>query len=210
MSCVLKRLKAELRGLVKERFELLAASDRDKLSKSICQSALQLLRSIGASTVMLYAPMHDEVDVEPLIRQLLNGGVRVCLPQVERTSRRIIPRQISSFDEQVAIGAYGIREPKGESEIVPLSEIEAVIVPGRAFDEQCRRIGRGGGYYDRFLRELPKSACAIGVAFEFQVFDSVPVDEGDAPVDCVITEKRVIVSERFLERLINRLMRKDC
>lgn len=202
MGCDLKRLKAELRRFVKERFELLAPCERDRLSESICQSALQLLRSIGASTVMLYAPLHDEVNVEPLIRQLLSGGTRVCLPQVERASGRIIPRLISSFDEQVTIGAYGIREPKGDCKIVPLDEIEAVIVPGRAFDERCRRIGRGGGYYDRFLRELPESTCTIGVAFEFQVFDSVPVGEGDAPVDCIITEKRIIISERFLKRLM--------
>ncbi|MFA4028524.1 MAG: hypothetical protein GDYSWBUE_000428 [Candidatus Fervidibacterota bacterium] len=201
MGSELKRRKANLRRLVRERFESLKANDRKVLSESICQSVFQLLCSIGASTVMLYAPMNDEVNVEPLIRQLLSVGVRVCLPQVERTSRRIIPRLISSFDEQVAVGTYGIREPKGECQIVPLDEIEAVIVPGRAFDERCRRIGRGGGYYDRFLGELPKSACTIGVAFEFQVFDSVPADEDDVPVDCVITERRAIISERFLMRL---------
>lgn len=200
MADELKRLKAEIRSAVRKGFKALSDDERENLSNLICQRVLKLLRSIGASTVMLYAPMGDEVDVEPLARQLLKGGVKVCLPQTDIASGRLIPRIISSLDEQVAVGAYGIREPKEGCQTVPLSEIDAVIVPGRAFDERCGRIGRGGGYYDRFLRCLPSKACAIGVAFEFQVFKSVPMDEGDVFVDCIVTERRVIVSERFARR----------
>ncbi|MCS7252615.1 MAG: 5-formyltetrahydrofolate cyclo-ligase [Armatimonadota bacterium] len=195
-----KRSKAHFRRLVKERFRTLSVGDRERLSKLICQRSLHLLRSIGAHTVMLYVPMHDEVDVEPLIRSLLGEGVRVCLPRIEKPLCKVTPRLISSFDEQIAIGTFGIREPKEECQVVPLDEIEVVIVPGRAFDEQCKRIGRGGGYYDRFLCELPETACSIGVAFEFQVFDSIPADENDISVDCIITERRIIFSERFVRR----------
>jgi 5-formyltetrahydrofolate cyclo-ligase len=198
----LKEEKKKLRELVKGKFEALTKCERERMSQLICSRAFELLKSIGAKTVMLYAPMDDEVDVEPLIEELLRSGVKVCLPKVDRANRKLIPRLIGSLcDRHITVGAYGIREPTDDCPQVDLSEIGAVIVPGRAFDRACRRVGRGGGYYDRFLKSLPQDALKVGVAFEFQIFDEVPTTEEDVAVDCVITETRIILSQKAKEAL---------
>ena len=201
----LREEKKKLRELVKRRFGALVRCEKEKMSQLICYSAFKLLKSVGASVVMLYAPMDDEVDVEPLIEKLLQSGVKVCLPKVDRANGKLIPRLVSSLcDRCLTVGAYGIREPTDDCPQVDLSEIDVVIVPGRAFDEACRRVGRGGGYYDRFLGSLPRDVLKVGVAFEFQIFDEVPTAEGDVAVDCIITEARIILSQKAKDVLRHR------
>jgi 5-formyltetrahydrofolate cyclo-ligase len=90
-------------------------------------------------------------------------------------------------------GVFGILEPRKESaRIFNPEEIDLVIVPGVAFDEHRNRIGFGAGFYDRFLESVRPSCAKIGIAFEFQIYDEVPVEEHDIPLDLVITEKRTI------------------
>ena len=97
---------------------------------------------------------------------------------------------VIDFESLVPFGKFGIPEPM-ELMKVSYKSIDAVIVPGVAFDKNGYRIGFGFGHYDKFLKKTPH-AVKIGLAFEFQIVDSVPKEEHDVPVDFIITEKRVI------------------
>ncbi|MFR8600866.1 MAG: 5-formyltetrahydrofolate cyclo-ligase, partial [Clostridioides difficile] len=70
--------------------------------------------------------------------------------------------------------------------------LDVVIVPAVAYDIHCYRLGYGGGFYDRFLENLRKDAITIGIAFDFQIFDSIPKETHDAQLDYIVTETRII------------------
>ena len=97
---------------------------------------------------------------------------------------------VQSVDAGLIAGRHGIREPAADVSAVPPGEIDLVLVPGLAFDEAGRRLGRGAGYYDRFL--APLSVATVGVAFELQLVPEVPAGSGDVPVGAIVTERRFI------------------
>jgi 5-formyltetrahydrofolate cyclo-ligase len=102
----------------------------------------------------------------------------------------LIPIRLASLD-QVKAGAYGIREPAGDETIEP-AELGLVVVPAVAFDRRGQRLGRGGGYYDRFLELLSPGAVTCGVTFARYVLDRVPTEPHDKPVQIIVTDSDVI------------------
>ncbi len=136
----------------------------------------------GAGTVMMYAALPDEVELALLIDDAKATGKKVVLPRMEGNQIEAV-----LYDGQLMKNEIGIAEPV-EGSIVPKEEIDIVIVPGRAFDKKGNRLGRGGGYYDTFLQGY--EGMTIGVAFESQIFNELPVDEHDYPVNIIITERR--------------------
>ena len=87
-------------------------------------------------------------------------------------------------------GAYGILAPPPDAPPVVPDAFDLILVPGVAFDAEGRRLGRGGGHYDRVLASLPPRATSVGIGYDFQLVASVPCEEHDVPVDMVITEGR--------------------
>ena len=113
-------------------------------------------------------------------------GKRVALPIVEQNQRKLIPTLISSM-EDVHKGTYGIAEPiLDPNKEILLQDLDVVIVPGLAFDNNNHRLGRGAGYYDRFLKTLPKHVSTVGLAFDFQLTDSLPIEAHDVRLAFVI------------------------
>lgn len=143
-----------------------------------------------ARTVLFYAAKGDEVQTKGMILRALSEGKRVALPVVREQD--LVLSEIKSFEMgDLSPGRFGILEPKI---IVPVEpgEIEAVIVPGVAFDEHGNRVGFGKGYYDRLLKRLEKRIPRIGLAYEFQVVPGIPAGKWDMPVHTIITEKRIL------------------
>jgi 5-formyltetrahydrofolate cyclo-ligase len=100
----------------------------------------------------------------------------------------MLPFLAKDFPKNLTIGPYDIRQPKEEfSHPISLADIDLVIVPGVAFDSKCNRLGRGKGYYDRFLKTLPKDTPSIGLAFDFQIVENLPHSSLDLPVKKIIT-----------------------
>ncbi len=144
-----------------------------------------------ASVVMLYMPLATEIDLTPVAIRCFQGSKTVCVPRVDWRGRDMVPVEISSFDDEVmAVDDHGLRTPRAGRPIVP-SVIDLVIVPGLAFDPGGHRLGRGGGFYDRFLRRLRRSAITVGLAFDAQIIDTVPADDRDFSVDIIVTDRRV-------------------
>lgn len=146
-----------------------------------------------ASTLMLYLNFGSEVETDELICWGWEEGKRIAVPLCRPEGRLLTPCLIESFDD-LETGSYGIREPRADRlRIVPHGEIDAVLVPAVAFDRRGYRVGYGGGYYDRFLPQLPRAA-KIGAAFACQIVPEVPTDRYDVQVDRITTEDELIVS----------------
>ena len=147
----------------------------------------------GRGAVALYSPLGNEVETAGIRRAALETGKRLYYPRVEDGRSRVI--RVRSEAELVP-GRHGILEPVGEQALPPGGNAALVVfVPGVAFDRSGNRLGRGSGWYDRFLDDLPIRVPRIALAYEFQVLEGVPVEPGDRLVDIIVTEERVIACQ---------------
>jgi len=184
--------KNEFRKLARERILAMPDQQRREKSSRVVSNLKSLEEFSRAKCVMVYVSKEDEVDTIRLITDMLKSGKRVVVPLVDEGSGELVPCEISALEELVA-GTFGVMEPDQKNmRIVSMDEIDLVVVPGRAFDRNCNRLGRGKGYFDRFLKRFGKGKKVIGLAFSEQVFEKIPVDENDVKVDIVVTESSII------------------
>ena len=137
---------------------------------------------------MFYAATSFEVDTRPLILECIKMGKRAALPVTDTSRKKLVPVVIDNM-ESLAKSSLGIMEPAREEEkILSPESLDLIVVPGIAFDKSGNRLGRGAGYYDRFLADLPANTVKVGLAFDFQMIDDVPVVPGlDIRLDFVIS-----------------------
>ena len=164
-----------------------------KNSSIITEKLLSLDCIRNASTIMLYLDFNNEVQTSELINKLLYINKIVASPITFVNNKELIPYQIIDLQESIVIGAYGIREPKKDiCNKIKIKDIDALIVPAVAFDKNGYRLGYGGGFYDRFINNLRKDCITIGIAFDLQIFDTIPKAPHDAKLDYIITETRIL------------------
>jgi len=108
------------------------------------------------------------------------------LPRIVGKNYSMIPTLVEYLEEDLEMGPYGIKQPKENLKSIDIQDLDAIIVPGISFDKNNYRLGRGKGYYDRFLAKLPSIIPTIGVAFDFQIVDSIPRTKHDVPVSRII------------------------
>ena len=176
--------KKELRKEIRERKRDIPVERLRDMSRSVCKRLLEEERLRDASTVMMYYPLADEVDVTPVIERLWEEGKTVVLPKVTGETTMVLHRYAGKGD--LKVGAFGILEPCGEV-FDDYEAIDVAVIPGMAFDSVCHRLGRGKGYYDRFLPLLHARVYKIGVCFPFQLLDEIPTDEHDIAMDAVLS-----------------------
>lgn len=166
-----KKIRQELLRKLKEHKE----EDRFKKSSEIRKKLFSLKEFLKAKTVLFYLSLDDEVDTMRMIKDCMKQGKRVAVPVIERQGKQMIPSLLHDVETELSCGPYGICHPKKDY-IRPLAleSIDLVIVPGLAFDRAGNRLGRGHGYYDRFLSRLPKDVPTVGLAFDFQMLDDFP------------------------------------
>ncbi|NQT95191.1 MAG: 5-formyltetrahydrofolate cyclo-ligase [Candidatus Omnitrophica bacterium] len=141
-----------------------------------------------AESIMFYISKDYEVDTWSMIEDALKLGKRIIVPVTDVAKKSLILSEITGLKGQLQKGPYGIYEPKKESmKAVKIEDIDMVVVPGIAFDKKGNRIGHGGGYFDRFLKNLPKKIPTIGLAFSCQIVDRIKTLSWDIPVTKVIT-----------------------
>lgn len=177
-------------GLRSEMKRLLSAMELDEratLSARVCERVSAMDGFASARTVLMYASLPGEVDLDPLMRLALGRGVRVCVPRVDWSSGMMVPALVSNLDEDLVAGRYSVRSPGGWCPEIALSALEMVLVPGLAFDRCGGRLGRGAGFYDRLLGggiECP----AVGVCFARQIVGRVPTEAHDRAMDRLVCE----------------------
>lgn len=133
---------------------------------------------------MAYCAIAPEPDITPVLQEILKQGKTLLLPKCE--SSGIMTARIINDLAELTPGAFGIKEPPEESTVFPPEEIDLILVPGLAFDRKCHRLGRGKGYYDRFLsgqRTMGICLCLL---------PAIPVEEHDKPMDAVMTENEIL------------------
>jgi len=172
-------LKEDLRKYIAQEKRQFSPNQLEKLSLPILDRLRPLLHD--ANVVLAYYSLPDEVYTHDLIVELVSCGKTVLLPKVVDDVTMILYRYHS--DEDLREGAFHIMEPVGEL-FTDYSRIDTILVPGVAFDACGHRLGRGRGYYDRFLRLC--GGRKIGVCFDFQKVKEVPIDENDILMDQIV------------------------
>lgn len=183
------KAKQQLRSKI---FKLLAAQspvNRRRASEKIAAKLFDLTEFKQAKTIMFYVSTDGEVETEHMIKYALSTGKIVAIPVSKVEERKLITSRLIDFDKELQPGPYGILQPKEEfiRQINP-EEIELVIVPGVAFTRTGQRLGRGKGYYDRFLSSLPENTPKIGLAFHFQIVESLPCCPHDFTLTSVVSD----------------------
>ena len=146
---------------------------------------------LTSSIIMAYMDFNNEVMTGFLIDHCFRMGKRLVLPLVDdQDGTKIIKAcEVRDLENDLKPGCYGILEPLKDNTIeVDPKLIDMVVVPGVAFDIKRNRIGYGAGYYDNFLIKLKKGCYKVGVAFEFQIYNDIPIENHDIPLDIIVTE----------------------
>lgn len=178
------REKQKVRELLIQKRRMLSADERKELSESILSQLERMTIFQEAKTVLLYYPKNNEVDVLPLFKRYKREK-NLLLPV---THRREMAAHPFEGNDKMHRGKFGIPEPT-----TPAYEgaIDLIIVPAVAFDKRGYRLGRGGGFYDRFIKKQPH-ATLIGVGYDFQLLEEVPVLKHDQKMHRIILPSQTI------------------
>lgn len=145
--------------------------------------------SLGGGTWMAFVPMSGEPDITGLLQDRLTAGGVVCLPRLDeagKTMTAVAIRDLKSDTEPVP-GMRSVRQARAGLPIVDPRDLDVILVPGLAFDRRGNRLGRGAGYYDRFLARLTPRTRIIGVCFDDQILDDVPAEAHDMKMHALLT-----------------------
>lgn len=177
---MIQEQKQTLRRHVKDLKKKVALSDKIILSSLIFEKVEQHNSFKNANVVLLYWSMEDEVATHDFVKKW-EAKKTILLPVVDGSLLKI--KQFKGMTSMRKGAQFGIMEPDGE-EYKNLDAIDLIIVPGIAFDSGNNRMGRGRGFYDKLLTTT--KATKMGVCFNFQFFESIPVEKHDLPMDIVI------------------------
>ena len=188
-SAELKRAKREVRRAILAARDAIDPAARAAGSQAIADRLLALPEVEAAGAVMTFWSFGTEVDTAPMIERLLARDVVVALPRIRHPD--LEPRTWRP-GEPVTETSFGAREPAG-GRVLPPQELDVIVVPAVAFDRAGRRVGYGGGFYDRFLPATRPDALRVGVAFALQVVDE-PLPQGhfDLRVDALVTQAETV------------------
>lgn len=179
--------KSILRTRVRELVRALSAEERVSLSQKLCAvMRAQWIWSRTAS-VLCFVPLTDEPDITSLIDDALQANKTVALPRYSLSSKAFVAAHIKARAQCIR-GEFGVLEPDAGCPVIPLNQLDLVLVPGVAYDLTGRRLGRGKGFYDRLLAEVRGHKC--GVAFDAQIIAAVPEEPHDVRVNSILTPTR--------------------
>lgn len=214
----LQERKQALRTKIGEQLREMSPEERARESRLIRRGIADSAEWKGTPTVLGFLPMADEADVEPLLAEAVKAGKRLGLPRLGGAELRFSGVATVTPESFRRNRELGFREPASEGDEISLSRESPalILIPGRAFDSAGGRLGRGGGYYDRFLGTIslfrsrgrvglsPFDAASstsqiilLGVAFSVQLIDEVPVNHRDVPMDLVATPEGIIDCRLF-------------
>ncbi len=176
---------------VRKEYTLIRSKIENKKGKSdeIFNKIIETNLFKESKVIAMYKSINSEVNTDELIKYSINIGKTVVLPKVEENELKFY--KINSINEKLFKSKFGIEEPLGQLEnFVDNKFIDLIIVPGICFDTEKNRLGFGKGYYDRFLKQ--KDFKTIGICFDEQIIEKVPITDNDIKVKQIITDKRNI------------------
>src|SRR5579885_2345023 len=183
--------KHRLRKVMRECREALPPEQARALSRSIQARALCLRCYREAAAVLLYAAVGNEVATDLIFSDARAARRRVLFPVADPAARRLEFRAVAALDE-LHKGSFGIPQPRSGTPFREEPGMAAVVfVPALAFSVSGQRLGRGGGFYDRFLDSTVSGITAVGLGYSFQVLETLPQERWDRQLACVVTEHAV-------------------
>ncbi len=181
--------KRALRKAVVAQRDALSCAERAQFSERITRKLLALPSYRNANRVLAYCSIGSEFHTHEFLLATLRLGKRLLLPRVDRIQLELQLFYVESLERQLIPGVWGILEPDPrECEAAVTENVEWVLVPGVAFDSHGRRLGYGGGYYDKLLSSLSPNISRVAAAFSLQIVDQVPSSAHDQRVHVVVTE----------------------
>lgn len=189
----LQAAKAGLRKRVREMLDRIPPCERTAASRELCARLRQHAVWTSAKSVLLFAPLPEEIDIWPLVEERWAEGKIVALPRFSTLTGDYTAAVVHDLANDLRTGKLGIREPLASCAGLPLNRLDLVLVPGVAFDLRGRRLGRGKAFYDRLLAGVRGTKC--GVAFEEQLVAEVPTGAQDVFVDCIVTPSRWVACQ---------------
>ena len=174
-----------MKKILREKYKAIRKNIKDKTFKEEIIKKKVLLLAHNYQTIGIYVSLEDEVNTDEIIKELLKMDKKVYVPKVD--GKRMDFYRIYSLDEiEISNNKYHLREPINLEEKINPADVELMITPGLAFDMNNNRLGYGGGYYDRYLKDL--SCFKVGICFKEQLIDSLITDENDVLMDIVIND----------------------
>lgn len=184
-------MKHHLRKEMKATLAAMPEKTAKDKSYAACKSLLELQEYRDAQVVMLYLPIPCEVDTAEIALHAWQADKTVLAPKIGPTQKHLLPLEIHSLDDGLTAGQLGILEPT-DGQVWPMEDIDFIIVPALAYDRNGGRLGRGGGFYDRFLAHHEVKAVTCGLGFSEQLVDELPMHTHDYPVQILVTDTDVI------------------
>jgi 5-formyltetrahydrofolate cyclo-ligase len=167
----------------------LAAREAERAGRAVAERLAETPEFAACRRLALYAPRAGELPTGPLAESALARGLALLWPRVSGGALEFVACRA----DELAPGAFGVAEPPAGCAAVALGGGDLAVLPALALDGAGRRLGRGGGHYDRALAEPAHAGTFwVGVGYDFQWMDEVPAGEGDARVDMVVTEARLV------------------
>lgn len=183
--------------------QILLAKEHDEQAEfALCRHLHQLDAYNNAQTVLSFLSMDDEISTDEITAGLIDSSKTLALPRISNNVMDFyILRKDITLTEQIETGSYSIREPK--QNLIKLSHTDItpsciVLVPGRAFTTDGKRLGRGKGFYDKYFHSFFSSQkCTkpyfAGICYECQILTDLPCEDHDITMDCIVTENRIIM-----------------
>jgi 5-formyltetrahydrofolate cyclo-ligase len=183
--------KAVLRTSMQQRLKAIDQAESEVWAMEIATRLVDEVIPKSARTIMAYLAQGSELNLDPAIALLLEQGRTVAVPEVSETGTEMRPIKLDTLcSSALDVDRFGIRVPHLRHEI-DTRDLDVLIIPGVAFDHSGARLGRGGGFYDRFLKSLPDGTMRVGACFSIQLLEQIPTDSHDHPMGLVVTERGI-------------------
>jgi 5-formyltetrahydrofolate cyclo-ligase len=189
MNATMQERKKALRIRLRSRLKGISVEHREQASQRAGALLQDQIIWQQAGSVLFYAALNDEIDLGALLREALREGKVVALPRYVSEENGYAPCRLGN-SEELCSGKFGVIEPRADSPIHPVNQLDLVLVPGVGFDTSGRRLGRGRGFYDRLLADI--RGHTVGVGFDEQVEPEIPSEPHDVRLDFLLTPTRWI------------------
>ena len=181
--------KTRIRNEMKSELAKISPQQAAEAASAACELLCEQREFNDARSVMIFLPVLGEIDARGIARAAWAKGKRVAVPKV-RAPGLMDAVEIHSLNDGLAPGVMNIIEPV-DNVIMGSDELDLIVAAALAFDRNGNRLGRGGGYYDRFINRC-SGALVCGLAFDVQLLDQVPAEPHDEPVNMLVTNREFL------------------
>lgn len=192
--------KKEIREKAERLRNSIEKQEKEMLDHLIEDRLLSWFVFQKARSIFCYVSFRGEISTLNLLKGAFEMGKSVSVPKIDRKTGEMKAYLISRIDEDLEPGEYTIMEPKPSCKEMDYSRLELIIAPGLAFTMRGDRLGYGGGFYDRFLLKY-RHPRVCGLTYDRLIRTELPVTEKDMPVDYLVTESGIIITEKGKERI---------